>query len=69
MLHDQAFRRRSAQIHGFTALGATMVAVTATSPIPAFWREIMTGLWLAGTFGTIGWQVGLQRRHRQTASS
>lgn len=67
MPHDQAFRRRSAQIHGFTALGATMVAVTATSPIPAFWRGIMTGLWLAGTCAAIAWQVGLQWRHRQTA--
>jgi hypothetical protein len=42
-----------------------MVAMAATSPIPRFW--VTTGLWLAGTLGSIAWQVHLQWHYRQSS--
>jgi hypothetical protein len=62
-----SFRRKASMLTGLTALGATMVAVAATSPIPEFWRGLMTGLWLAGTLGIIAWQVHLQWHYRQSS--
>lgn len=58
------FRRKSAMLNGLTALGATMVAMSAVSPYPTFWRGLMTGVWLTGTLGAVGWQVWLQLQHR-----
>ncbi|NMP24752.1 hypothetical protein [Sulfobacillus harzensis] len=61
---NAALRRKAATINGLIALGATMIGVTVASPIPAFWRGLMTGVWIAGTVGLIGGQVFLQRAHR-----
>ncbi|WP_020375898.1 hypothetical protein [Sulfobacillus thermosulfidooxidans] len=62
-ISDPMFRRKTGMLNGLTALGATMIAVTLTSPIPSFWKGLMTGLWIAGTIGLIGWQVTFQRHY------
>ncbi|MCL4494315.1 MAG: hypothetical protein M1294_05805 [Firmicutes bacterium] len=59
------FRRKTSMLTGLAALAATMVAMAATSPIPRFW--VTTGLWLAGTLGSIAWQVHLQWHYRQSS--
>lgn len=61
-----SFRRKSSMLTGLTALGTTMVAVAATSPIPGFRRGLMTGLSMAGTLGVIAWQLHLQWHNRQS---
>ena len=58
------FRRKTATINGLIALGATMIGVTVASLFPAFWRGLLTGVWIAGTLGLIGWQVSIRRAHR-----
>ncbi len=62
---DPVFRRRTATLTGLIALGATMIAVTATSPIPPFWRGFMTGVWCAGTVGLMVWQAQRHRAYRK----
>lgn len=59
-------RRKSATLTALTAIGATMMAITVASSIPAFWRGLLTGVWLSGTLVLIGWQVRLQWGYRQS---
>ncbi|MCL5116452.1 MAG: hypothetical protein M1272_04815 [Firmicutes bacterium] len=62
------FRRKTATINGLIALGATMIGVTVASPFPELWRGLMTGVWIDGTLGLIGWQVSVQRTQRERSS-
>lgn len=61
-------RQKAQVLTGLITLGATLGAIAATSHVPAWGRDAMTGLWTAWTVFYIGWLVKVQmaaRRKRQ----